>query len=491
MGCSISSHQRKTITRPAAPSFTVQPTNFVLENDHSFHDVYRLGKLLGTGSYGEVRLCVNRGNSIKRAVKIIRKDLLTSPKQRESLDKEVNILKSLDHPGIIRVFEYFEEVKRLYIVTEYCQGGELFDEIIKQKTLSEHHSALIMKQIFSVLEYLQTQEIVHRDIKPENILLEEKHNFLSLKIIDFGSAINCSKSTRLNSSNGTLYYMAPEVFDENYNYMCDLWSAGTILYVLLSGRLPFDGKSNEEVVQSIRDKNYCLDNETWGQVSEIAKDLIRNLLCSEQVRINSTKALSSEWMQKYSSPEVGISKLPDVLTNLEKFRAHHILKDAIKTYMTIQYISMADIKDLKEVFLLLDKDYDGKISYNELMAEYCKIVNEKEAKNVVQKILNEVDSDKNGYIDYSEFLRANVDIRKIVNEENLKNAFKMFDLDNSGKISSEELGRILDGENFNNNSLWEKIIKDFDINGDGEIDIEEFGMLLKNVSGAGNECLFK
>lgn len=209
--------------------------------------------------------------------------------------------------------------------------------------------------------------------------------------------------------------------------------------------------------------------------------------------MNSTRALGSEWISKYSNPEVGLNKVTDVLASLEKFRASHILKDAIKTYMTIQYISMADIKDLKEVFLLLDKDYDGKISQKELLAEYCKLVNEKEAKSVVQKILSEVDSDRNGFIDYSEFLRANVDIRKIVNEENLRNAFRAFDQDNSGKISSEELGRVLEGESFNDCGQWKKIIEDFDINGDGEIDIEEFGMLLKNSSeaGGGNQCLFK
>lgn len=491
MGCSIPSQQRKTIYKANGVQIVVQPNSFVIENDHKFHDVYRLGKLLGTGSFGEVRVCVNRDTSIKRAVKIIRKDLLTSPKQRETLDNEIRILKSLDHPGIVRVFEYFEEVKRLYIVTEYCQGGELFDELAKQKTISEYDSACIMKQIFSVLEYLQTQEVIHRDIKPENILLEEKHNVLSIKIIDFGSAIRCCKNERLSEFSGTLNYMSPEVLQGDYNYLCDMWSAGVILYALLSGNLPFNGKSVQEMLLDIEKTELFICTENWAQVSQYAKDFISSLLCLERDRVNSTKALLSEWIQMYSNPQKNLEKLNFVLNKLKKFKAHNLLKDAIKTFMTIQYLTLADEKDLKEVFLMLDKDCDGKISYNELFNEYCKIVDEKEAKKIVQSILSEVDSDKNGVIDYSEFLRANVDHKKIVNEENLKNAFKMFDLDDSGKISSIELGKILEGNEFTNYRVWDKIIQEFDVNGDGEIDLDEFGQLLKSVSAGSSECILK
>ena len=483
MGCSIKSYSRQVpITNLQNANIVVQATNFVIENENSFHDIYRLGKLLGTGSFGEVRLCVHRETSIKRAVKIIRKDLLTSPKQRENLDNEIRILKSLDHPSIVRVYEYFEEVRRLYIVMEFCNGGELFEEIVKKGAISEELSAGVMKQIFQILEYLQTQGVVHRDLKPENILLEEKHDVLNIKLIDFGAAVICEKHTRLDSNTGTLIYMSPEVLKGNYNYLCDMWSAGVIMFILLSGQSPFKGKSSEDLLSSMVPTSALLTQDPWPLISSEAKDLISGLLTGEADRASPTKALNSAWIRRYSHKQSEAKKIQKALEKLKNFKAQSLLKDAIKTYMTIQYISASDAKDLKEIFSLLDQDHDGKISQTELMAEYCKIVGEKDAKKIVTSIMNEVDSDHNGFIEYSEFLRANIDSRKIVSETNLKHAFRMFDQDHSGKISAEEIGRILEGEKIVDSYLWKQVIKEFDSNGDGEIDLEEFGLLLKTRS---------
>jgi calcium-dependent protein kinase len=483
MGCSIKSYQRKVpISTLQNANLIVQATNFVIENENSFHDIYRLGKLLGTGSFGEVRLCVHRETSIKRAVKIIRKDLLTSPKQRESLDNEIRILKSLDHPSIVRVYEYFEEVRRLYIVLEFCNGGELFEEIVKKGTISEELSAGIMKQIFQILEYLQSSGVVHRDLKPENILLEEKHDMMNIKLIDFGAAVVCDRQTRLESVAGTLYYMAPEVARGDYNYLCDMWSAGVIMFILISGHPPFEVKSQAELQGVVADLDQLMRKEPWPIVSQEAKDLLMSLLAVESQRISPTEALKDKWILKYGSRQTENKKIHKALDKLRNFKAQSLLKDAIKTYMTIQYISASDVKDLKEVFSILDKDNDGKISQDELVAEYTKIVGEKEAKKIAAAIMLEVDSDHNGFIEYSEFLRANVDSRKIISEANLKHAFRMFDTDHSGKISAEEIGRILEGEKIVDSYLWKQVIKEFDSNGDGEIDLEEFGMLLKTRS---------
>ena len=170
MGCSIKPHYKPLPPHLAQDTrLILQPGTFIRENEHSFQDIYRLSKLIGTGTFGEVRICVHRLTGLKRAVKIIRKDLLTSAHQRAMLDNEIRILRTLDHPHVIRLNEFFEEVKRLYIVMEYCKGGELFGEIVKRGSLSENQAACIMKQIFLTLEYLHGQGIVHRDMKPENI----------------------------------------------------------------------------------------------------------------------------------------------------------------------------------------------------------------------------------------------------------------------------------------------------------------------------------
>ena len=461
----------------------VQPSTFVVENQNNFQEVYRLSKLIGTGKFGEVRICYHRVSGQKRAVKIIRKDLLTSAHQKNTLDNEINVLKQLDHPNIVRINEFFEDLRRLYIVMEYCKGGELFSEIMKRGKVTENHSASIMKQIFLTLEYLHNKGIVHRDIKSENILLEDKHDILNIKIIDFGSAIINKTRLKIRGSAGTTYYMSPEILTGNYSFLCDMWSAGVILYILLAGFPPFDGKNHLQIAENIKNYAYDLTVEPWSNISTSAKNLIKKLLCPENERISAKEALEDEWIQKSLSPLIDGNKIHQVLQNLRKFRATSILRDAIQTYIMSQYISANDTKDLKEIFMVIDVDHDGKISQQELKNEYLKIMDEVEAEKIVQKVMDEVDSDKNGYIEYSEFLKANLDNKKIMSKENLNAAFRMFDKDEDGKINAEEVKNILQGGNeFIDIQIWRDILQEFDINGNGEIDLNEFSQLLKTVS---------
>lgn len=225
MGCTVSSRMKRP-QQTDIPHISqideikVMPGIFVQENDHRFTEVYRLGESLGSGAFGEVRVCFHRDTSSKRAVKIMRKDLLKNDSKREDLEKEINILKTLDHPNIVRLFEFFEDTKRLYIVMEYCSGGELFDEIIKRKSFSEIHAAQIMQQLFSAVAYLHNHSVIHRDLKPENILLEDSNETLNIKLIDFGTAILAQSKSK--DAMGTAYYIAPEVLSGLYNEKCDI-----------------------------------------------------------------------------------------------------------------------------------------------------------------------------------------------------------------------------------------------------------------------------
>ena len=479
MGCSIKPQYKKFSTNPAQDSrIIVHPGSFVLENEHSFHDIYRLSSLLGTGTFGEVRICVHRSSGVKRAVKIIRKDLLTSAHQRASLDNEINILKLLDHPNIIRLNEFFEEVKRLYIVMEYCKGGELFGEIVKRGSLTETQAASIMKQIFLTLEYLHGQGIVHRDIKPENILMEERHDIMHIKLIDFGTAVINQTALKMKGNAGTLYYMSPEILLGDYTMLCDIWSAGVIMYIILSGFPPFEGRDNREIVENIHAGKYDMHGEPWPKISEAAKSLVRKLLCAETSRLSSKQALEDAWITDNSTTtHSGI--MGQVLANLRNFRAASMLREAIRTFITTQYISADEIREFKEIFMNIDRDHDGKISYQELVEVYKKSMDEEEAREIVDRVMNEVDSDRNGFIEYSEFLKANLDMKKIMSGQNLEAAFRMFDSDGNGKISPDEMKRILQGDNIVDEQIWAKIIGEFDIDGDGEIDMKEFEVLVK------------
>ena len=149
----------------------VKSKAFVGKTEGKIRDHYRIGKMLGQGAFGEVRLCLHKASQSQRAVKVLRKNLL-DPKEMEMLKNEIAILKDMDHPNIVNMYEYLEDEKRFYIVTEICKGGELFDEIINRAKFDEHDAAVVMKQLLSAVNYCHSNNIVHRDLKPENILLE-------------------------------------------------------------------------------------------------------------------------------------------------------------------------------------------------------------------------------------------------------------------------------------------------------------------------------
>lgn len=161
------------------------------------------------------------------------------------LFNEINNLKDLDHPNIIKINEFFEDEKRYYIVTEICKGGELFDEIVERGHFTEKDAAKLMKQILSCINFCHINKIVHRDLKPENILLEKDKDFDKIKIIDFGTSLLIEEGDIIKEKLGTPYYIAPEVLKKKYTTKCDIWSCGVIAYIVLCGKPPFNGDTEK------------------------------------------------------------------------------------------------------------------------------------------------------------------------------------------------------------------------------------------------------
>jgi calcium-dependent protein kinase len=180
---------------------------------------------------------------------------------------EVQILKKLDHPNIIKLYEVYETEKTIYLVTEVCDGGELFYLIVEKKFLSEAQAANIMRQIFSAIAYLHEHNICHRDIKPENILLKEKNNIKSIKLIDFGIAKVFKDKEYEHQPKGTTMYLAPEIINGKYGKEVDNWACGVILYILLCGRPPFYGKKIQSTLSSIKKGIFTFDREPFYKVS--------------------------------------------------------------------------------------------------------------------------------------------------------------------------------------------------------------------------------
>ncbi|CAG9335416.1 unnamed protein product [Blepharisma stoltei] len=477
MGCGTSKMKVKdqVVKICTVSEIKVQPSTFVVENEHKFQEVYKLGKKLGSGAFGDVKLCFHLTTGTERAVKIFRKDLAIDEDKQKLLMNELDILKTLDHPNIIRVYEFFEDSMRFYIVMENCKGGELFGEILKRQNFNELQAAQIMCQLFSAVSYLHEHCIAHRDIKPENILLEEQGDISNIKLIDFGASERFTKGVPIEGTLGTAYYISPEVLSGTYNEKCDLWSCGVILYILLCGRPPFDGKTDEEIIENVKRGKFTFKGEIWRTVSKAAKDMISALLCPASTRLSAAQALEHIWMTRnvsVASPHPDL--MQSALTNLQRFEASNKLKDAIRAFITTQCLSLKDTKSLRDIFIAMDTNHDGKLSRDELMEQFVKIMGAEAADEEVTRIMAEVDTDNSGFIDYFEFLKATMDQKVLVSSENMKHAFDAFDEDGNQSISAQELKRMLEGKATSENKVWSTIIDEVDKNGDGGIDYNEF-----------------
>lgn len=212
----------------------------------------------------------------KRAVKRLVKEKM-SPHARIRLEYEIDILKNLDHPNILRLYEVFEDKKYIYLVTEYCQGGELFDEIISRQRFNENDAATIVKQLLSAIAYCHQKKVCHRDLKPENILIDNKET-LQIKLIDFGTSQRFEDEEKMELVLGTAYYIAPEVLKGHYDEMCDIWSCGVITYILLSGEPPFPGGDDKEILKNVVMGKFGFTREVWKSRSKESKEFIQSMM---------------------------------------------------------------------------------------------------------------------------------------------------------------------------------------------------------------------
>ena len=459
----------------------IKKENLIIHKTHNISKEYILGKTLGKGDFSHVRLAIHKDTKQDRAVKIIQKKKV----DMKRLLAEISIVSKLSHPSIMEVYEVFEDTKKVYIVSEYCKGGELFDIISKKRNFSEKEACIIMEQLLSGICYSHKNGIVHRDLKPENILLEDKSRNLEIKIVDWGYATQMKQRERLHEMDGISYYIAPEVLEGDYDEKCDIWSCGVILYILLCGYAPFYGENDKEIYKQVLKGEYDFPKEEWQNVSEEAKNLIKKMLEKDtKKRITALDALQDKWF-KINKQKKTSNKLlaKNVLKNMKKFKKNKKFEKATMSFIVNQLVLKEERKDLEKQFKEWDKNGDGVLSRDEIIEGYKKtygFVDEGEIDNMISSI----DLDGNGVIDYNEFLTCTMNKEKILNNDNLEICFKAFDSDNSGKISLDEISAIFnsgDKEKIDKEELevFKKMIKDADENGDGEISFKEFKDLMR------------
>lgn len=486
MGCCMAPYKKRTGSGVKSTSdreqIKVSPSFFIKENELAFSELYMVGSKLGKGGYAEVKRCTHKPSTELRAVKIYSKQLYGpgKPEQGKMLE-EMNIMAKLDHPNVIRIFDYFEDKKSYYLVMEYCEGGELFDKIKKGVKMTEGEAAKVMRQVISVLAYCHDLGIVHRDLKPENIMLDERKTELNIKIADFGTACYLDHNREAHGVIGTSLYMAPEVINfSSYNEKCDMWSCGVILYVLLTRRPPFEGADDDEIMENVKTGVYITESEEFNGISKEATEFIKKLLCASEERLSAKEALKDNWLCLFDPKPETHQALDKILANLLKFKSGLELRHAISTFIAFQISRTKEVSDAKAVFEVLDRDGDGKISKEDLAYYLERMQLQESIETVIERVFCEVDTDRDGYIQYTEYLRACLDKEVLYSKINLFMAFSIFDKDNDGKINVTELMRVLAKKGDRNFDTWKEIVSEADSNRDGEIDLEEFTNLLLN-----------
>ena len=471
-------------------SIPVSQELLVVKQKGNPSDKYIRGRKMGSGSYGTVYEAKNLVFNNTVAMKVIAKH---EGMDNLSIKNEIDILKKLSHPNIVRIYEFYESENYFYLINEYCNGGELFN-FINKSTLNEQQLSVLFYQVFSGLCYLHENNILHRDIKPENILISSKEKdlltdeeYFWIQIIDFGTAKIFEDNKNLKRIVGSAYYIAPEVLKHDYNEKCDTWSVGVILYMFLAGKAPFDGRSNEEIINSIKTKTLDLNNENLIQRSDEARDLVKGLLNKNiEERLSAKQALSHKWFRKFNGRQLfGNFMEKDIqpyINNLFNYTFHSKIQQLVIAFLVHNLPTTNSSRNILKLYRYFNVSGNCKLTKDELVKGLIKYREEVEVRKKVDHLFILLDGDNNGFIEYEEFLRACIDKKEILTDEYLNYAYKFLDKENRGNLSVQEISNSFLKEE---NKLFEiaisKDINDVDQDGDGNINFNEFKILMTNT----------
>ena len=517
----------------------VNTGNFIVQSEGSkVYDVYEKLQFLGEGSFGSVYK-VKRKNSgqreIIRALKEISKEkMCLNEENSEEIRNEISVLKSLDHPNIMKIYEFYEDKENMYLITEFC-GGDAANIQDKYGLLPEFLVKYIMYQVFMAVAFFHANKIVHTDIKRENIAFfyrdekkdkKEVEDFLKkffedkeiteelcdasglenlsedalkvakelsnfdVKILDFGSAKKRNRN-KLSGITGTVYYCSPEIVNDKYDFECDEWACGVMMYILLVNEPPFQGESEEEIFSKILKEEPNLDINPLKDISDNCKDLIKKLLEKDaKKRIKAREALK----HPFFTSGINIGNLfkgkykenTEILKTLYKRKTQEIqdkkgskFKDMVIAYITLHFSEKEEEKKARKIFMEMAGGDNHFLIRKDTFVHRMGTIYKNESKEKIEELFDNIDENKSGNIEYEELVRALSDRNQLLNDKNLREAFDFFDKDKSGSISWNEIAEIIEPDG----SIPKQIMKDF-MNEIGqkdenkEITFEEFKSIL-------------
>jgi calcium-dependent protein kinase len=486
---------------------------------------YLIETEVGRGGCGVVCIGVHKVNKNPYAIK----SLIKSKTDSGRLEREIRLLKDVDHTNIVRLFSAYDGQLKFYFVMELCTGGHLGTLLSRQpnRNFDENKCRILIKQLISAVSHIHSRGICHRDIKLQNILLENNEMDAQVKLIDFGFASRYIGALPMKTRCGTLYCTAPEVLRESYDHRCDIWSIGVVLFIILSGKRPFESlviagplsdAGKAVIVTNILTSRWNFDHNSWHNVSSLAQQFVTLLLHPDYLsRMYADEVLNHPWLNNETISIInGKSCKNDILSQLKSNKSigavNNIINSVNSTKLCrtgkIAIVFGSDPKQsnkMRDLFQSFDSDSSGTLSLEEFK-QAINIISPTLSFNDIQKIFEVIDFDGDKSISYTEFLAATLDPREI-DIGDLNRAFSLMDQDGNGFITFNEIRKVLNvrskvknivkvqGKNGfrreNSNSVLDleecedtvfsnidsvvaEMIEEFDQNKDGVISHEEF-----------------
>ena len=465
----------------------------------AIEDTFTLSGTLGSGATSTVRKCTHKLTGDVFACKTLALNRLT-PDMRKTLACEVKIMKSLDHPNIVKLRSTFVEPYTLHIVMECCAGGELFDRLVDNPQpkghFTEHTTQRYCIQMASALKYLHDSNIVHRDLKLENFLLTTNKPNAEIKVIDFGMSRSYLEGESFDQMCGTVYYLAPEVVDTRISYTeaSDMWSFGVIVFAMLSGGLPFGGfgMTDAAILNLILQGTFHMTGKKWTHVSAEAKDFVASLLVTDPAkRMSAGDALKHVFLtmriQEKQEKDVDVGSLgkegEDVgpvglpVHALRQFREYSVFKRLVLSIIAFN-LGEQDVAAMRSMFKEFDVEKNGVVTF----AEFTQVMTAHGVMkdDEIQRVFASLDQDHTGVVKYSEFISACVDETTMLNEQRILDAFNTLDSDKTGHLSKENLREFLGDVD---DVSFAKMFAEVDVAGDNVVHLSEFRSMLLKKSG--------
>jgi len=445
-------------------------SELIMRYGEHFRDKYIIREQFHSGHYKEVSKVIHKTTRMQRvALRYL------DPLLGRGL---IGIMKTLNHPYVMRTYEYFDE-KKFFEIADFYQGGELAEYIAENKILNEKTASKLMKQILCAVNYLHHNHIIHRNITPENLVFEDSEK-ATLRLIGFSSAIFEGQPEKFTTLRGDPHYIAPEAIRANYTLKSDLWSCGVIMFYMLTGTLPFTAETEKGVLEKVLVGKVNMDALDFNGVSSRAKDLIKKLLEDDPAkRISAKEALKHSWIVENSKEPLQQEILKAVtdaaIENVKKFNPKKKVQELFWLLFTDNLILPVHYKHLSEVFISLDTNFDGKLSKEELL----KVIPESQ----IDEVLKNVDLNNSGYIEYSEFIMAAFPRAELITTEKINVAFKLLDKDQDGYIGINDLRETFDPDEAKGikEEVWTELIIQADKDLDGLLGLHDFCDVMKDM----------